>query len=88
MEFLFRLIDLYINPLIYVIFSLALIYFVWGIYRYWIGNEGAENRLQGARHILWALVGMVIMISVFALMNFIQNSLGVESGDRPVTLPN
>jgi hypothetical protein len=85
-ELLDRVIDLYINPFIVILFGLAVLYFIWGVYKYWIGSEGDENRRQGARHILWSIIGIVIMIGVFALMGFISNTLKIPEDQRPDTI--
>lgn len=69
-------------------FAVAMLYFIWGVYKFWIGSEGADNRLQGANHVLYGLLGMVIMIGVFVIMSFIQNTLGITSDDRPPVLPS
>ena len=69
-----------INPLIVFIFALALVYFLWGMVEYMIhANEGLKRKESG-QHILWGLIGMTIMVGVFAIMNIITSTLGVNPG--------
>jgi len=69
-----------INPLIYFMFILALIIFLWGMVEYMIhANEGLKRKESG-QHILWGLIGMTIMVGVFAIMNIITSTLGVNPG--------
>ena len=60
-----------VNPIIGLLFALALMFFLWGIVEFiWVAG-GEEGRKKGARHILWGLIGMFIMVSVFGIINFI-----------------
>ncbi len=72
-----------INPLIIFIFSLALLLFFAGVIRFLANRQAAsESSNDGKRHMLWGIVGMAIMASVFGIMNFIANTLGVEDQIR------
>jgi hypothetical protein len=77
-------IDYYVlNPLIQLGFVVALIIFVWGVIEYIRDkNQGSvsvfnKNRGGGAAdHILWGLVGLLIMVSAFGIMTLIKNVIG------------
>jgi len=76
-----------VNPIIGLLFALALMFFLWGIVEFiWVAG-GEEGRKKGARHILWGLIGMFIMVSVFGIINFILNTVKVPHDQRPTTLP-
>ena len=72
-------VDLIINPAITLLFTLALIIFLWGIAEYIRGKEASDARKKGKDHIIWGLVGMTIMIGVWGIMSFIVSSLSLES---------
>ncbi|TAL49576.1 hypothetical protein EPN83_00315 [Patescibacteria group bacterium] len=66
-----------LNPLILLLFTIALLFFFWGIFQF-VSRTGDETkRAEGKKHILWGLVGMFIMFSVFGLIRIILNTLGV-----------
>lgn len=82
MDIVYRIIDLYINPAIFVLFGVALILFIWGLYKSWIvAGDGFEQRKAGAWHLMWGLVGMLIMGCTFAIMSFVKNSIDEATGD-------
>ena len=64
-----------INPIIYILFTVAFVVFVWGIMQF-VGNlDNEEARSTGARHMIWGIIGMVIMVSVTSIVGVIQNTL-------------
>jgi len=66
-----------INPLITVLFALAFVQFVIGLFKFFGNRDNAEDLETGKRHMLWGIVGMTIMISVFGIMSFLTNTIGV-----------
>jgi hypothetical protein len=75
-------INLYIlNPIILLLFAVSAIYFIYGIVRFL--SAGAENvdksRKEAQNAILWGVVGMVIMFSVYGLIRFVLATFGVPT---------
>lgn len=64
-----------IDPLIILLFSLAVVYFIYGLARYLLSPGDEEIRKSSKSHMLWGIVGMVIMVSVFGIMNLIIKTL-------------
>ena len=67
-----------INPLIILLFVLAVVYFVYGLVRYLLYPDNEEIRKSSKSHMLWGIIGMFIMVSVFGIMSLIINTLGVQ----------
>ena len=67
-----------VNPLILLLFAVAMVVFLWGIIGYIKGAGDPKARESGRNHILWGLVGMAIMFSVFGIMHIIAGTLGVS----------
>jgi predicted PurR-regulated permease PerM len=65
-----------INPLIILLFALAVVYFIYGLTKYLLSPENEEIRKTSKSHMLWGIIGMFIMISVFGIMNILLNTLG------------
>lgn len=65
-----------INPLIIFLFALAVVYFLYGLARYLLSPENEEIRKSSKSHMLWGIIGMFIMVSVFGIMTLILNTLG------------
>lgn len=67
-----------VNPLIAVLMGVAIVVFIWGVVEYVWKADTEEGRSKGARAILWGLVGLFIMVSVFSIMRFIANTIQVQ----------
>ena len=66
-----------VNPVIAVMFSVAFLVFMWGIFRFVAGDEGSEGHENGKRAMLGGLIGFFIMIGVYGILALIKNSLGL-----------
>ncbi len=67
-----------INPLIYLLFALALAYFLYGLAKYLLSPDNEELRSSSKSHMLWGIFGMFIMIAVFGIMNLILKTVGED----------
>jgi uncharacterized membrane protein YidH (DUF202 family) len=65
-----------INPAIVFIFALALVYFLYGLVEFLQNAESPEKRVTGQSHMIWGVVGMFIMISVFTIMRILRETVG------------
>lgn len=65
-----------LNPLILLLFSAALVYFLYGVVQYLLNPDDEELRTTSKSHMLWGVIGMFIMMSVFGIMRLILNSFG------------
>jgi len=62
-----------LNPLIGLMFTIAIAVFIWGIIEF-IWNSGSEEkRTTGKQHIIWGLVGLLIMFTVAGIIEIIKN---------------
>jgi hypothetical protein len=72
------LIGLMNTVLVPVIFVLAFLVFIWGIVKYFfIGGADEASRSGGRQFILWGLIGMVVLFSVWGLVNLLLSTLGL-----------
>ncbi len=67
------------NPLIILMFALALVYFLYGVFEFLMNADDAEARETGKSHIMWGVIGMFIMLGVFAILHLIERTLGVPT---------
>jgi uncharacterized membrane protein YidH (DUF202 family) len=67
-----------INPLIVLLFALAMVYFIYGLVRYLLSPDNEEIRKSSKTSMLWGIIGMFIMVSVFGIMSLIMNTIGVK----------
>lgn len=77
-----------IDPAILVIFTLGFFLFVWGLVQFlWNLNEGGDNK-EGKRHMVYGVVGMLIMISVYGILDLIDNTFGLDFANPDVSRLN
>jgi hypothetical protein len=69
-----------ISPVILVVFACGFLLFVYGLVEFlWKINQGGENK-EGKQHMLWGIIGMLIMVSVYGIISLLSNtfSLGID----------
>lgn len=68
-----------LNPIIAIMFAVAAAYFIYGIARYVWNPDDEKARETGRKAMLWGVVGMFIMVSVFGIMSFLISSIGADA---------
>ena len=73
-----------IDPAILIIFSLGFFMFIWGLIEFlWKLGEGGDND-EGKQHMLWGIVGMFIMVSVYGIIALLDNTFGLDIANPDV----
>lgn len=76
-----------LNPLIVLLFAIALLVFLYGVFEFVRGGSSEDARSQGSRHMFWGIFGLFIMISALGLVNIIANSVGANTSDIKQVVP-
>ena len=81
--FLIRAVDLIANPLILLAFGISFLYFVYGVFNFLNQdmNSVDKSRKEARDAIIWGIVGMIIMFSVFGLIKFVISTFGISNTD-------
>lgn len=69
----------WVDLLIPIVIGFAFIYFVWGLTKY-ITAEGDEKRSEGRSIMIQGIIAMFVIVSIWGLVDFLGNLLGVTSG--------
>ncbi|MDO8594171.1 MAG: hypothetical protein Q7R93_01510 [bacterium] len=64
-----------INPVIFILFSAAFVIFIWGLVQFVIHLDNEESRSVGSQHMIWGVIGMVVMVGVNSIIGIIQNTI-------------
>jgi len=64
-----------VDPIIYFLFALALVYFLYGVLELIRHADNEEARKTGQQHVLWGVIGMFIMISFYGIMHVICKTI-------------
>ncbi len=79
-----------INVIIPFLVGLAVLIIIWGVFNYISGAGDEEKRAQAKQYIIWGVIGVFIMLSVWGLVSILTNSfsLDVTPGEAPVVNPD
>ena len=70
--------DMIVNPLILLLFALAIVYFLYGVLEFFLNQENEEKKTQSKSHMLWGIIGITIMLGVFAILNIILRTFNIS----------
>ena len=76
--FLHKVSQVIINPFIRLLFLVALVVFLWGVFNAIKGSANDAKRQDGKTQMFWGIIGMFIMISVYGILNLIIGTVGVD----------
>ncbi len=79
--FLHRLSDLIINPILMLAFGIAFMYFLYSVVKFLRIDAADKSREEAKYAILWSLVGMLVMFSVYGLIRFVLATFGIDPYD-------
>ncbi len=68
------------NSVIPFIFALAIVMFIWGAVKYFIINSDEEaKREQGKQFMIWGIIALTVMVSVWGLVNIVAGTFGIKN---------
>lgn len=77
------------GTLIPLVFAVALLFFIYGMFKYFIlGGDDDGKRKEGRMLMIYAIVGFVAMVSVFGIVNLVAGGLGFSDDENIQNIPN
>lgn len=74
------------DVLIPLVFTVALLVFLWGMFTYFIqGGASDDSREKGRQLILWSVIGFVLMVSIWGIVNIVAS--GLFGNTQPPEIP-
>ena len=74
-----------INAAIPVVLALAVLYFFWGLAQYVLYSADEAKKEEGRNIMIWGIVALFIMVSVWGVIRLLQQTFGVE--DQTTIIP-
>ena len=68
-----------VSAIIHLLFTLATAGFIWGVIRYFLNPNSEEERKKGKSYMLWGLIALFVMVSVWGLVNVFSNTFKVKT---------
>lgn len=81
-----RFVQYVINPAMTLLFAAGFFMFTYGLVRFlWAMNEGGSDKKDGQQHMIWGIVGMLIMVSVYGIISLIDNTFDLQINNPDVS---
>lgn len=68
-----------LTPLITLISLAAFVLFVWGVVEFVRNADNDEKRKVGQQHMIWGIIGLVIIFGANAIITMITATLGLPN---------
>lgn len=66
-------------PIIFLLSGVALLVFLYGAFRYVTNASSETGRQEGQRTMMYGLIGLLIMISAYALLSVAAGTFGLSN---------
>lgn len=67
--------DAILTPIVYLLFAVATVYFLFGLMKFILNQDNDEAQSEGKKHMMWGVIGIAIMVSVWGILNLINESV-------------
>lgn len=85
--FLQSVLDVINDWLIPIVIGVALLYFLWGVMKYVTSGGDPGARKEAANTMLYGIIALAVMVSVWGLVGLLQDIAGVDSSGGADILP-
>ena len=68
-----------INSVVPLLFSLAVVGFIWGVIQYFLFPDNEEKRKKGKSYMIWGLIALFVMISMWGLVGVLTKTFGIQT---------
>lgn len=65
-----------LTPIITLLSLAAFVLFLWGVVEFIAGAEDEEKRKSGQQHMIWGIIGLVIIFGANAIVSLIKATVG------------
>ncbi len=77
---LFQFVTYYLRLMLPLIVSLAVVVIIFNVFKYFIlKGDSAESHKQGATYIMFAVIALAAILSLWGLVRLVQNTFGFTS---------
>lgn len=72
-----------LDPVIPIIITIAVIYFLWGVGKYIMSSGDTEKQEEARGMMIYGLIGLFVMVSVWGLVNILVSTVGLSNTAVP-----
>lgn len=78
-SFVSKLNTVIIFPFITLLSAVAFLLFLWGCAQYILNAANEKSREEGIKHITWGIIGLVVMVTAWAILSLAAGTFGLQS---------
>lgn len=75
--FLDRIEAALVFPLVTLLLGVAFLFFLFGVFEYIKGAASEAERTKGRRHIIFGIIGMIVMLSAVTILSIATGTFGI-----------
>jgi len=76
-----------INTALPIVIALGLLFFFYGLALFIFKSGDPEEQKKGRSIMIWGVVALFVMVSVWGLVRFLNTAFGVQQEQRPNVVP-
>ncbi len=77
-EFVFQFNEIILFPVIVLLTTIALLVFLYGCFIFVVNADNPSGREDGRRHILYGIIGMLVMLMAYTILTVAANTFGLD----------
>lgn len=70
-----------------IVVGIALLLFFWGLVKVIFAAGNEEAKADGKKIMLWGIIALFVMVSVWGLVRFVGNQLGINQQGGSIPVP-
>ncbi|HEY9586254.1 MAG TPA: hypothetical protein VJJ27_01250 [Candidatus Paceibacterota bacterium] len=70
-----------------ILVALALLFFFYGLAKFILAAGNEESKAEGRRIMVWGIVALFVMVSIWGLVAFLGSALGISQGQSLPDVP-
>lgn len=76
------------SSVIPLLFAIAVVMFIWGAIKFFlIGADDAEKKVKGKQFMLWGIIALAVMISIWGLVKILGETFEIRTNFLPEVKP-
>jgi hypothetical protein len=76
-----------LSALIPIVFTIALLYFLYGLAQYIMNAGDADKQKEARDHMIYGIIALFVMVAVWGLIGVLGTTFGITPGGTNLPLP-
>lgn len=68
-----------VSSVVPLLFTLAVVGFIYGIIQYFLNPDNEEKRKKGKSYMIWGIIALFVMVSMWGLVGILTKTFGIQT---------